>query len=199
MIRKTILLVLSLASIATIVMGVLSRRTDGWVAYHSTKYRIVGQIYYGRVGVEFRRYSCLQCSGTPLDHVPACSYVALPWVPQAEAPFSSIPQSRTNPGAPRRSKLGIRWDKWVSLSLADAYAFEADNWGIQVPTACLFLLFATYPAFVFLMSSRRRRRYRSKHGLCIECGYNLTGNVSGVCPECSRKIEGDNAGRGERA
>jgi len=24
---------------------------------------------------------------------------------------------------------------------------------------------------------------------CAECGYNLTGNVSGVCPECGRQIE----------
>ncbi len=23
---------------------------------------------------------------------------------------------------------------------------------------------------------------------CVECGYNLTGNVSGVCPECGERI-----------
>lgn len=26
-------------------------------------------------------------------------------------------------------------------------------------------------------------------GVCISCGYNLTGNVSGVCPECGTPIE----------
>ncbi len=26
-------------------------------------------------------------------------------------------------------------------------------------------------------------------GHCQKCGYNLTGNVSGVCPECGTKIE----------
>jgi len=26
-------------------------------------------------------------------------------------------------------------------------------------------------------------------GLCFKCGYNLTGNVSGVCPECGRLIQ----------
>lgn len=31
-----------------------------------------------------------------------------------------------------------------------------------------------------------RRVYRS--GLCQECGYDLTGNVSGVCPECGTAI-----------
>jgi len=24
--------------------------------------------------------------------------------------------------------------------------------------------------------------------LCMRCGYNLTGNLSGVCPECGKKI-----------
>src|SRR5689334_17828961 len=36
-----------------------------------------------------------------------------------------------------------------------------------------------------------RRRYRTEdrlaRGLCIQCGYSLTGNASGVCPECGYK------------
>lgn len=26
-------------------------------------------------------------------------------------------------------------------------------------------------------------------GCCPGCGYNLTGNVSGICPECGKAIE----------
>ena len=26
------------------------------------------------------------------------------------------------------------------------------------------------------------------HGHCRNCGYNLTGNVSGICPECGERI-----------
>jgi hypothetical protein len=33
-----------------------------------------------------------------------------------------------------------------------------------------------------------RRYRRKKKGLCLTCGYNLTGNVSGICPECGEKI-----------
>jgi len=29
-----------------------------------------------------------------------------------------------------------------------------------------------------------RRRHPLRPGLCPRCGYDLTGNVSGVCPEC---------------
>lgn len=47
----------------------------------------------------------------------------------------------------------------------------------------VFILFATYPTIAFIRGPVRRHRRRRK-GLCIRCGYNLTGNVSGVCPEC---------------
>ena len=34
----------------------------------------------------------------------------------------------------------------------------------------------------------RRERKRPRPGHCRSCGYNLTGNVSGVCPECGEKV-----------
>jgi len=30
---------------------------------------------------------------------------------------------------------------------------------------------------------------RRKSGKCVSCGYDLTGNVSGVCPECGTAVE----------
>ncbi len=33
-----------------------------------------------------------------------------------------------------------------------------------------------------------RRWRRRKRNLCVLCGYNLTGNTSGVCPECGKRI-----------
>jgi len=37
---------------------------------------------------------------------------------------------------------------------------------------------------------RSMREYLNANGipLCVDCGYNLTGNVSGVCPECGEQI-----------
>ena len=35
----------------------------------------------------------------------------------------------------------------------------------------------------------RRRMRRARAGCCLTCGYDLTGNESGVCPECGVKIE----------
>ena len=41
------------------------------------------------------------------------------------------------------------------------------------------------PAGVWMVNGiRRQRRRRRNPGLCTACGYDLTGNVSGTCPEC---------------
>ncbi len=51
-----------------------------------------------------------------------------------------------------------------------------------------------FPLFAFLLVALYRhpwdffRRFRQfrwvNHGRCGNCGYDLTGNTSGVCPEC---------------
>jgi hypothetical protein len=51
-----------------------------------------------------------------------------------------------------------------------------------------FLLVVIYPA-VALARGPIRRWHRRRRGSCVACGYNLTGNVSGVCPECGAEIE----------
>ena len=34
-----------------------------------------------------------------------------------------------------------------------------------------------------------RVRAQDMHGHCTKCGYDLTGNVTGTCPECGTEIE----------
>jgi len=43
-----------------------------------------------------------------------------------------------------------------------------------------------------------RDRRRIPPGHCRKCGYNLTGNVSGVCPECGTAVA-ETRGRGDTA
>ena len=59
-------------------------------------------------------------------------------------------------------------------------------WNAEVHLWWPFLLLMAYPGEVFFRGPYRRRRRRAK-GLCMKCGYNLTGNVSGICPECGTK------------
>ncbi len=76
--------------------------------------------------------------------------------------------------------------------------FEADNTcaprlglTIEFPIWFVFLAFLAYPAMAFLRGPVRRWRRRSRPlavGFCAKCSYNLTGNTSGVCPECGTPI-----------
>jgi hypothetical protein len=50
---------------------------------------------------------------------------------------------------------------------------------LRIPIWVVLVPLALLTTFLFL----RDRRARRKSGCCKECGYNLTGNVSGRCPE----------------
>ncbi len=76
-------------------------------------------------------------------------------------------------------------DRWVSLWPSryirfnfrpSSYEFER---GIDLP---LPTVLATAALATSLLWAAGRRRYTSGH--CQHCGYDLTGNVSGTCPEC---------------
>lgn len=58
------------------------------------------------------------------------------------------------------------------------------------PTVAFLLaaIFGSYPAVVFFVPCLRRR-VRRRRGLCMECGYNLAGNITGICPECGTKFD----------
>ena len=66
---------------------------------------------------------------------------------------------------------------------------------VMVPLWAPPLLLAIYPTIAFIrfihfIRGPLRCRRRRKRGMCLSCGYNLTGNTSGVCPECAAKVEG---------
>jgi hypothetical protein len=61
--------------------------------------------------------------------------------------------------------------------------YEAFHQEILPPwLGCLFILF---PVTWGIQKARRRT---PGHAVCVNCGYNLTGNISGVCPECGKPI-----------
>ncbi len=54
---------------------------------------------------------------------------------------------------------------------------------VNVPLSFVFTALAIPTAILW----RRDRRFRQGH--CQQCGYNLTGNESGKCPECGTEVE----------
>jgi hypothetical protein len=58
---------------------------------------------------------------------------------------------------------------------------------LRIPLAAFILLFGLAPMVAIFHRMRIRSR-RMKENLCLTCGYNLTGNLSGTCPECGTQI-----------
>jgi hypothetical protein len=56
-------------------------------------------------------------------------------------------------------------------------------WG-DLPCAAIFGAFPVARVW----AARRQLRSRN-YPTCVHCSYNLTGNVSGLCPECGKPIE----------
>ena len=56
----------------------------------------------------------------------------------------------------------------------------------MVGAGILFIAAFSLEEWYFRRAPRRERR-----GLCRHCGYNLTGNVSGICPECGTPMQTD--------
>ncbi len=72
-----------------------------------------------------------------------------------------------------------QWPAWLNLLVLSAPLFPL----IQnaVLSGCLILQVRVW------------RRVLAT-GVCRKCGYNLTGNVSGRCPECGEEVEGSKSG-----
>jgi hypothetical protein len=87
------------------------------------------------------------------------------------------------------TEFDAMWRKKTYVG-SDSYLVKyVDQTRITVPLLLLFLAFSLYPIIVLAKSSQRwRRMSRHKRGLCVRCGYDLTGNVSGTCPECGAEI-----------
>jgi hypothetical protein len=63
---------------------------------------------------------------------------------------------------------------------------------IEVPLWIPFVSFAIPTAFLWYLDRRR-----TQPGNCSICNYNLTGNTSGICPECGTPIAEKRTGKEE--
>ena len=83
--------------------------------------------------------------------------------------------------APRR----VDWLPWFA-SVDHGSRFPSPPWrghAILLPLWMPFLIVAIPTAYLWWIGRRR-----VPPGRCQRCGYDLTGNISGTCPECGKKI-----------
>ncbi|UCG32186.1 MAG: hypothetical protein JSU68_11025 [Phycisphaerales bacterium] len=58
---------------------------------------------------------------------------------------------------------------------------------LRLPFWTAFVVLTVAPVLI-VTPGAIRRYHRHRKGLCLSCGYDLTGNVSGVCPECGQAV-----------
>lgn len=95
---------------------------------------------------------------------------------------------------------GFCWRQWSNSTVLQSGVgpFEEGNPAttddlrriLQSPCWALVLVFSAWPIIAFIRGPyRRAAQHRKMLGLCVRCSYNLTGNLSGVCPECGTPIK----------
>jgi hypothetical protein len=79
-------------------------------------------------------------------------------------------------------KLGFDHWFWPRADVSNV-GWAIPDWSIVA--LGLLLPMVRFPGWIAFIKKRREARV----GTCAKCGYNLTANVSGVCPECGKPIE----------
>lgn len=102
------------------------------------------------------------------------------WLEPAEAfPYGWQAQPEVG-GVVCRGRLN--WiDQRIDLSSHSHFRTRA----AVLPIEAVIIASGLVPALRFY---RRGRRRCAAAGRCTRCGYSLTGNISGVCPECGTKV-----------
>ena len=85
-----------------------------------------------------------------------------------------------------RFQCGV-WDE-VNFSPDGFTSYRGKTIWAHSPEWALAVAFALLPSLVLSKRALKFAQRRRRVGCCINCGYNLTGNVSGVCPECGKPI-----------
>jgi hypothetical protein len=68
-------------------------------------------------------------------------------------------------------------------------AFAIGHAAMEVILIVVVLGIAWGIPIVLVVHSELRNRHLHDAGLCKKCGYNLTGNVTGVCSECGTAVD----------
>lgn len=90
-----------------------------------------------------------------------------------------------------------RWSpNYPSGLIADGASATMAGWFLpQIVVLPIWLFALLFLVLTIHLIRRSRRRFPA--GCCAKCGYDLTGNMSGVCPECGAAVCAGRNGAGE--
>jgi hypothetical protein len=182
MIRRVIIYVPTLAALATVAAWVFSYRSpvflhvDDWPTEPRSRY-----------------FTVLVSRGTVWGSCDMLDY--RPMTAQEVSSYSPASVDRYARGHTRDNELlpgfGCRTGSRTvdcDVQRSPPSCTQLRSVSVYFPSWLVLMLFAAYPTIAFIRGPLWRWRRRRK-GLCVKCGYDLTGNVSGVCPECGTEVK----------
>ena len=181
MIRKILLAILSLAAIGTTVPAGISylRSVHGHVRLGS---RDSVHVRFSEGILRLLAYS----SDKPLDFELRTNMLLIKLRETGELVLSIrfVTRGELRRG-PRNAIPPISWRRPVPVVNHPPNVQIVSSY-VRVPALLPPLLFLAFPLW---HAARRRWRMRAyAQGTCTTCGYCLTGNTSGVCPECGALV-----------
>ena len=193
MFRRAILILLTLTAVGSAVLAIATRQRPLYYWPKATTVPCRWKLYTaqserGHFRISFESYEEWQpLSQKELEQREAESRSALHSIPFVDSPrtwrswlraygFSAYYGNATTFGT------GYEGERAVEMKT------EVHNIGCGLPAWFVCIVAGAYPAIAFVRGPMLRRRHRRKRGLCERCAYDLTGNTSGVCPECGTQI-----------
>jgi hypothetical protein len=82
----------------------------------------------------------------------------------------------------------VFWFHYLFNSKRAVWADDVDYRDMIIRACMVTIVCAVVCRLAAVCRHRWETKRRYPPGHCQECGYNLTGNVSGVCPECGAQI-----------
>jgi hypothetical protein len=162
-----------LLCIATVALWVRSYRVYDWLGHSSayqhgewTRIRLAS----GIGGIEFN-FQRLQQQSPPPPESAGFFFASEPAYPSGI--FAPAPDPETFWYRHNFASVNIHWSWWTYV-------------GFLVPHWLVAALLTILPIVSF-----RRYRHGTAHGAghpCAHCGYDLTANTSGICPECGTPV-----------
>jgi hypothetical protein len=171
--RRKLLNLAAVLSLLLCLFTLAVRACGGWTDRSGRFHHLIGRWEYSTDG----RYMGVQ---VVLLHAWR-SPVAGPTVPSGRSPQFDAFMKRFPPYYKWwHGPFGFECGPCISITPAhQAQAWGTRTW-IMVPFRALAAVTLILPVTWGIRTARRQPR----NGACKACGYNLTGNVSGVCPEC---------------
>jgi len=179
-------MMLTLGAVGTLLLGVASSTKPIAATVHSDKYEGAYLGLRAEGGILFMVWSrvAFSCKQLPTHRVwgdPDIAFAAHSSEPREFVTYEVMNMSGAS--------IEYRTDYGPSGATPRTGTHKVTHIGLHYTP--LVGALATYPiiALVTFIRGPVRCWRRSRKGLCIACGYDLTGNVSGACPECGTMIQ----------